>query len=118
MNGRFIAGNLLARRRRNRRRSGQTLVEYGLILAYVSVAVIQVMTNLSIYSTETYIDTNCDLIIAQSSSEAQAQASIITYLETFNYGNYSTADKTIIFNSCYTTMMNNLNTAFGSSSSS
>ena len=107
MNVRFNLGTSLAqRRRRNRRRSGQTLTEYGLILAYVSVVVIQVMDGIAVSSTESYIDANCSLIIAQSSSTTQAQAAILAYLETYNYGNFSTADKTKIFNSCYATMTN------------
>lgn len=114
MNGHFHSRTSLSlARRRRHRRSGQTLVEYALLLAYIAVAVVQVLSNLSIYTTETYIDTNCSLIISENSSEASAQSAVLAYLESYDYGNYSTAQKTAIFNKCYDTMMSTIANSFG-----
>ena len=103
-------------RRRHRRRSGQTLVEYALLLAYISIIIINGMQQLSVGTTESLIDADLGLAISTSSSKAAAQAAVLTFLDSYNYGNYSAAQRTAIYNTCYTNAMNIINSLPMSSS--
>jgi Flp pilus assembly pilin Flp len=114
MGGRFIPKTSLMRRwQRNRRRSGQTLTEYALIMAYISVVAIQAMDNIAISATESLIDVNCGLIIAQvrnpnlsdTENSVIEYDAVLSYLAAYNYGNFSDADKAKIFQSCYSHMV-------------
>lgn len=99
---------------RRRQRSGQTLVEYALIMAYIAVVALQVMDTMSMYTTETLIEVDCDLLMTQvrnpdlsaDQNRALELAAILNFLSNYNYGHYSDSEKATIFLDCYEHMAN------------
>jgi Flp pilus assembly pilin Flp len=109
VNGPLERRNKLAwKRRARRRRSGQTLTEYGLILAYISVVAVQMMHNLAMSTTESMMTANCGLIIIQANNPSLSDAdnktgqlnAVLNYLSTYDYGNFSTEEKASMFATC------------------
>ena len=75
-------GSPLFSRRRTMRRRGQTMVEYTLILAYITIVSLQALQNLSFITLKTYNYTNCSLIVGnmQGMSPDPIMAAIDLYL--------------------------------------
>jgi len=103
------------RTRRNRhRRAGQTLTEYALLLAYISVVLIQVLDNLSVYTTETLMEADCGLLIAQTHnpnlSAAEDQAveliAVANFIVNYNYGHFDAQQIATIESDTYSHMAN------------
>lgn len=67
--------------RRNRRR-GQTLTEYVLLIAYISIFTLQAMDSMSFTTKKEYVITNCSLIVGQMQNRSKVAqlAAVIEYL--------------------------------------
>ena len=103
-----------SRGRKRQRRSGQTLVEYALLLAYISVVAIQVLDTISLYTTEALIQADLGLLIAQvhnpnlppAEDKAQELAAVLNFLANYNYGHFDSDQQAKIFTDCYERMAN------------
>lgn len=69
-------------RRRSTQRRGQTMVEYTLILAYITIVSLQALQNLSFITLKTYNFTNCSLIVGskQGQNPDTVMAAVDIYL--------------------------------------
>jgi Flp pilus assembly pilin Flp len=73
--------------RRLRSRRGQTLVEYALIMAYISVVSMQAMDYLGFATTKDYVYINCVAIVANTNNQsiptAQNQSNEMTAVNNY-----------------------------------
>jgi Flp pilus assembly pilin Flp len=99
--------------RRHRQRGGQTLTEYALILAYIAVLAVQMLHNLGVATTRTFLQTNAALIISQNyrtdvaraQNIANQEAAVVNFLNAYPFQGQSPSEsaESIYLVASYTT---------------
>jgi Flp pilus assembly pilin Flp len=81
--------------RRTVRQRGQTMTEYALIIAYVSLFTLQALQNLAFITTKEYVYTNCSLIVGnmQGQNSDSQMSAVDTYLSDPNSWKHADASK-------------------------